>query len=116
MSLLARGPLATATPVYYFIVTINTRDWSIPYLIDQSHVLRLLLFNWLVSMGFMIRFKGALCDGLTKEVSQRRHFVKCTSIANSKLKRRRRKANYSVQGLACGESASHMVNRARTCE
>ena len=49
-----------------FIVTINTRDWSIglfnwsiPYLIDQFHVLRLLLFNWLVSMGFIIRFKGA---------------------------------------------------------
>jgi hypothetical protein len=49
-----------------FIVTINTRDWSIvlfnwsiPYLIDQCHVLRLLLFNWLVSMGFIIRFKGA---------------------------------------------------------
>jgi hypothetical protein len=49
-----------------FIVTINTRDWSIglfnwsiPYLIDQSHVLRLLLFNWLVSMEFIIRFKGA---------------------------------------------------------
>jgi hypothetical protein len=30
-----------------FIVTINTRDWSIG------------LFNWLVSMGFIIRFKGA---------------------------------------------------------
>jgi hypothetical protein len=48
-----------------FIVTINTRDWSIglfnwsiPYLIDQFHVLRLLLFNWLVFMGFIIRFKG----------------------------------------------------------
>jgi hypothetical protein len=42
-----------------FIVTINTRDWSIPYPIDQSHVLRLLLFNWLISMGLIIRFKGA---------------------------------------------------------
>jgi hypothetical protein len=48
-----------------FIVTINTRDWSIglfnwsiPYLIDQFHVLRLLLFNWLISIGFIIRFKG----------------------------------------------------------
>jgi hypothetical protein len=49
-----------------FIVTTHTRDWSIglfnssiPYLIDQSHVLRLLLFNWLISMGFIIGFKGA---------------------------------------------------------
>jgi hypothetical protein len=49
-----------------FIVTINTRDssiglfnWSIPYLIDHSHVLRLLLFNWLISIEFIIRCKGA---------------------------------------------------------
>jgi hypothetical protein len=55
-----------ARDVLCFIATINTRDWSnglfnwsIPYLIDQCHVLRLLLFNWLVSMGFIIRFKGA---------------------------------------------------------
>jgi hypothetical protein len=54
-------------PAFCFIVTINTRDWSIrlfnwsiPYLIDQFHVLRLLLFNWLVSIGFIIRFKGVL--------------------------------------------------------
>jgi hypothetical protein len=52
--------------VICFIVTINTRvwsiglfNWSIPYLIDHSHVLRLLLSNWLISMGFTIRFKGA---------------------------------------------------------
>jgi hypothetical protein len=44
------------------MVTINTRDWSIrlfnwsiPYLIDHSHVLRLLLSNWLISIGFIIR-------------------------------------------------------------
>jgi hypothetical protein len=50
-----------------FIVTINTRDWSIglfnwsiPYLIDQFHVLQLLLFNWLVFMGFIIKFKSVL--------------------------------------------------------
>src|SRR3981081_3830415 len=55
-----------ARDVLCFIATINTRDWSnglfnwsIPYLIEQCHVLRLLLFNWLVSMGFIIRFKGA---------------------------------------------------------
>jgi hypothetical protein len=48
-------PLAT----FCFIVTINTRDWSILYLIDHSDVLRLLLFNWLIFIRFIIRFKGA---------------------------------------------------------
>jgi hypothetical protein len=62
-----------------FIVTINTRDWSIglfnwsiPYLIDHSHVLRLLLFNWLISMGFHNKVQGCIvaADGMCPALDQ----------------------------------------------
>jgi hypothetical protein len=52
------------------IVFINTSisstglfNWPIPHLIDPLNVFRILLFNWIISMVFIIRFKGS--SGLT---------------------------------------------------
>jgi hypothetical protein len=45
------------------IIFFGTQGWTLLFEIIPlryvCHVLRLLLFNWLVSMGFIIRFKGA---------------------------------------------------------
>ena len=42
----------------YCMVFINTRVSPIPYLIDQFNVFRILLFNWLIPIEFVIKFLG----------------------------------------------------------